>query len=148
MPKAAENANATTAALAVIAALALWGIWFTSPTLADTESQKYAAIEAFQTTDASRGQNCRDMITVANGIASPASEIRLPAGFVTLAAMASLCLGDVRRETPDELPARIPMSFLVLSCGKIRPGLKSGALKGFFSDSVLKNVTQMCAGVP
>jgi hypothetical protein len=90
------------------------------------------------------------MIQTANTIAST-PHLRAPANapryFGTLALTAGMCLSDVRRETHDSLPARIPMNFRLLACRQVRPYLKSAALKEAFYDSTNKQITQPCAGV-
>jgi hypothetical protein len=120
-----------------------------TPSLADTESQYYANLEAFNTTHASGDMNCQAMIRTASTIAlTPqlSSHASVPRYFGTLALDAGLCVDDVRTETPNALPARIPLNFLVLACGRVRPYLKSVALKEASYDSTIKRITRACAG--
>ena len=120
----------------------------TTSASADTESTYYSNLEAFQTTNASSGANCQEMLRTANMIAST-PQLRRPANvpryFGTLALDAGMCLDDVRAETRDSLPARIPKSFLVIACSKVHPYLSSTALKEVFYNSAIGQITQACA---
>lgn len=83
--------------------------------LADTESQYYANLEAFQTTNASRGLQCQDMVRTVNQL-SAYPQMGTQSMIDVFAIESSMCLYAVRRETRDKLPAVIPLQFKTLAC--------------------------------
>jgi len=87
--------------------------------LADTESQYYANLEAFNTTAASRSPNCQTMIEQANAMSSN-PQLRTPEMTTVLAIDSAQCLQNVRQETRDFLPTKIPRNLLMVSCQRIR----------------------------
>lgn len=88
--------------------------------LADTESQYYANLEAFETTAASRSSSCQTMIEQANAMSSNPQLRSSPAMTAALAIDSAQCLQSVRQETRDFLPTKIPRNLLMVSCQRIR----------------------------
>lgn len=113
--------------------------------LADSENEYNAYLQAFEATDASRGEDCQQMMLTVNKIAALPEEERTPTWFGTLALRAAMCLSDVRRETTDTKPRGIPGGILITTCRRIRPYLTRADRESFFADAS-EQITQACAG--
>jgi hypothetical protein len=88
------------------------------PALAN-EREYYAALAAFQTTNASDGMSCQSMIRFVN---SPVeARIGMGTGYYNILAFDSLnCVSDVEEETNNAtLPAKAPMMLFMSSCAHI-----------------------------
>ena len=110
------------------------------PAFADSPSAErawYENLEAFQTTNASQGPQCQNMIFAVNqlsayptvnaqlqrikvnvlsGHLSHAQRLSFQGSISALAQQSSMCLYGVRKETHDKLPAIIPLQIHTLAC--------------------------------